>query len=596
MDPLGIDPEHGDARLIERRANRVAALARATTLVAGTRNSFCPLRRYCHVVSLRYSRRMALRISKLSAFVSVVTGLAALIPASASAVPCGSQNQARCDFGNVPDFSEVEFGHEIADELDDLGLKGWSLTVIDRDGIEAVRVSQGFADSADGQPFYATTASGIGSISKVFTEAAIRHAIELNQELPNTMCAGAFTLDTPFLDVLPPVFSEVAHWSYADVSIEQILVHAGGVPITHNLDEAPPGSPHWNRKYTYYDMMTKTNIETSCQEGAECYNNDNYVLATMMLPIIHNCGNRAFVDAWSTAACSDVVNPAARAECEIQYAFDMLGSMSNYIIEDWILDPLDIEATCDPRADPVINGQNVALGYAHANDPVGVLPREDVRACGVGRWFMTSQDLARAMRYVGSGSFFIDRANADALPYRHSGLLRDTTTPSETAVYTAWFESRPGDFYYAFETNQSLDVNPTDEPGPDDTIRAVFEAAREITLLPQPPLIAAIRGDWNCERIGAGADVLLQSYGRYDTRVFLADDQQGDGAKELWTVTAQNGSSANGSYVYYDASGSPNDDVLASGTWSLQRTTQNRLKMTRRDVNGWTGNYICSMI
>jgi hypothetical protein len=35
--------------------------------------------------------------------------------------------------------------------------------------------------------------------------------------------------------------------------------------------------------------------------------------------------------------------------------------------------------------------------------------------------------------------------------------------------------------------------------------------------------------------------------------------------------------------------------VLASGTWSLKRTEPNTLKMTRRDVNGWTGNYVCSV-
>jgi hypothetical protein len=533
-------------------------------------------------------------ISKLTAFAFVVAGFGALIPSSAFTAPCGSQDQARCDFGNVPHFAEVEFGHEIADELDDLGLKGWSLTVIDRNGVEAVRVSQGFADSADGQPLYGTTASGIGSISKMFTEASVRHAIELNHELPNAACAGAFSLHTPFLDALPPVFSEVAHGSYADVTIEQILKHTGGLPITYNLEEAPPGSPHWDRKYTYYDMMTKTNIETSCQEGVRCYNNDNYVLATMMLPIIDNCDSRAVVDAWITAACSNVVGSAARAECEMQYAFDMLGNMANYAIEDWILDPLDIEATCDPRADPVINGQNVALGYANANDPVGVLPREDTRACGVGRWFMSSQDLARAMRYVGSGSFFLNRANANALPDRHDGLLYDEATPSETAYYSAWFESRAGEFYYAFETNQRLAMNPNGV-GPDDIIRDVFEAAREVTLLPQPPLIESIRGDWHCQRIGAGADVRLQSYGRYDTRVFLAEDQQGDGAKEIWTVTAQDANSAAGTYVYYEASGSPINDVLASGTWSLKRTEPNTLKMTRRDVNGWTGNYVCSV-
>lgn len=530
------------------------------------------------------ARKSTARVSTTLGLASLVAvGLGLMVPGAAVAAPCGSNGQARCELGNAPLFSETAFADQVADEVDAFGLKGWSMTLVDRDGREIVRISQGFANSAAGRPFYATTVSGIGSVSKVLTEAAVRHAIELNQALPNTPCAGVFTLDTPFLDALPSMFSQIAHSSYADVTIEEIITHRGGVPGTNNPGPAsvPPGQ-HWNRRYDYYDTMTKTDISKPCTRGSRCYRNDNYVIATMMLPIIRSCNLRPVVDAWSWAACGSIVNAQDRAECQIQIAFDTLGVASNEIVQEWILDPLDIEATCDPLDNPVVNGQRVALAYSSAMDTTGELVKEDVRACGVGRWFMSSQDLARAMRYVDSGSFFLSRANATDLPSAHSGDLE--------GLYQARFRRLSRGFYYAFETNQPFDVLQADA-----VIKAAFDDAQGgHDLGDTPSLMHAIRGDWNCDRVGSSNDVILQVYGINDVRLFSPLGRQGLGAKDIWYVSTNEYEQASGTYVYYPALGSPTDDLLATGSWTLVRTAPDRLEMTRRDDGGWTGDYICS--
>jgi CubicO group peptidase (beta-lactamase class C family) len=280
-----------------------------------------------------YRRDTALtRPTELKFLSPLILALGLMVAASASAAPCGGNDQARCDFGNAQYFSEVDFADEVADAFD--GLKGWSLTLVDRDGNQIVRASQGFANSTTGQPFYSTTVSGIGSISKMLTEAAVRHAIELNQELPNVACADTYSLDTLFLEALPSIFSELAHESYADVTIEQILQHRGGVPHTVNDN---PGVPHWNRRYEYYNTMKKIEVTKICTKDDSCYSNDNYVLATMMLPIIHNCGYKAIVEDWGDALCANVSGARERAECKIQIAFDLLGRISNEIVSEAVL-------------------------------------------------------------------------------------------------------------------------------------------------------------------------------------------------------------------------------------------------------------------
>src|SRR5690606_14035464 len=89
--------------------------------------------------------------------------------------------------------------------------KGYGLTVLDRDGKDVLRMSAGIAiTSQDGGPvdFKSGRKSNIGSISKVITAAAVRHAIELSEDAPAyDQCE--VHLDTPFLNVLPAVFDEV---------------------------------------------------------------------------------------------------------------------------------------------------------------------------------------------------------------------------------------------------------------------------------------------------------------------------------------------------------------------------------------------------
>src|SRR5690606_20360826 len=141
----------------------------------------------------------------------------------------------------------------------------------------------------------------------------------------------------------------------------QILRHEGGVPA------GPPPDPYGYSLWDYWRTMRSPDnssyFEWTCSKGTHCYSNDNYVLATIMLALIWlPCDMRASIKNTINTACTSVPAGRHRQTCQIDYAFSLLGPVSNGIVQRLVMDPLGIDGGCTPGALTSL-GYDVAKSY-----------------------------------------------------------------------------------------------------------------------------------------------------------------------------------------------------------------------------------------
>ena len=106
----------------------------------------------------------------------------------------------------------------------DAGFSG--SVAITSDGEFTCRAGFGLADVANGTPNSADTVFGIGSVSKAFTAAAVLDLVD----------AGVLALDDRAGELLPGLGGAAA-----EVTVEQLLLHTGGLAGEHGGDHEPLG-------------------------------------------------------------------------------------------------------------------------------------------------------------------------------------------------------------------------------------------------------------------------------------------------------------------------------------------------------------------
>jgi hypothetical protein len=560
----------------------------------------------------------SLRLATLS-----LATLTSLLYSVDAAAQCGTNGQARCSKRPHPGLNVDGFANAVANNLATRNIKGYSLALYSEDGHPepVLDMSAGFAiDERSKRNFDGNAVSAIGSVSKLLTEAAVRRAMEIATDAP-AYSANRVDANTRFLDLLPTVFRRVAGTNsyYNDVTIEQILRHRGGVP--NSLRPDPYGNP-----YDYWMMMARLPptlpdggglpdggplphdcVKTPADSTApNCYSNDNYVIASMLLPIIRMPNMRNLVNQIGATVCSGKPAGRERDSCEIQYAFTTLGETTNAIVKEMLVDALaPTSASCDPTT--LVNTMTVAFQYPTGSTLGGGLPPGSpapfIRGCGVGGWFMRSHDVARIMRRVWDGSFFNHGMTGERMPRGHNGVL---------TFYRGLAVNRIEgmDLTWVLLSNSPLaltalpDGGVVADPNEFGLVGGAIDAAYTANTIappappPNPPVLGRVRAIWRCVQDGVSSNVLsLRISNRYDIKGSNLLDFNGESSEEIWSTSAENTTNASGTYRFYRGGTSPRaTSGVFVGSWTLTRNSGNSISITRHDnASGWSGAYSCAI-
>ena len=487
------------------------------------------------------------------------------------------------------------FADQIADELGTLGLKGYSISVFGEDGnlLPRLDMSQGLASGPTETtiPFTSDVASAVGSVSKLITEGAVRHAIEINNEANAVPASCKVHLDTPFLDVLPAAFRRAAGPSsyYNSSTVEQVLRHQAGVPTT--VPTLADGNPdHWR-------AMKRPSELQECARGTYCYGNENYVLAGVMLPLIRDCSLKAEIDDAAQSFCFRNAPGQSKDTCEIQYAVDELSVMSNEIAKAMVIDPLDARANCDYRK--LIGGNiMVARGFASGTAASGTYLGADLRGCSILGWHVPTNDLGRIMRRFWDGAFFNHASMGYRMPESHggavawsaNGVLGHYRGLASTMIPTTFGGEN---ITVAFVANSPV------QPGVIDGIvyNAFVSNARSTPEAVSHGVMTSARGTWTCTQIEVPTNTMSLRIGSSnDIKGFNRMDFGGWGSEELWFPWEIDSVQSNGEYVYYQAGTSPKatTNVYWGRYYMRQDATTGNIKIRRTDnATNWQGNYNC---
>jgi hypothetical protein len=476
------------------------------------------------------------------------------------------------------------FANTIADSVKAMNLKGFALSVYGEDGHPdpILTIQQGLA-SGPAETTIAHTplvAQAVASVSKLIVESAIRHAIEINNDADTPACE--VNISTPFLNVLPAAFSRAAGpgtW-YTSASVEHVLQHRAGVPNTPGT--LPDGHPD------LWSIMAKPAGHTSCTLNTRCYANQNYLLATMMLPLIRDCSLRASLESEAATFCRRNLIGPDKDTCEMQYAYDQLSLRSNTIVKEMVMDPLNASASCN-YTQLIAGNVSVARGFASQSAASGIYVPVEERSCAAGGWHMSTKELGRVARRMWDGSFFNHASTGFAMPEAHNGgiSLFLNGGQGEWRSLAMWMMPTAlgsESVSAAFVANSPVDT---------DTVYSILYNAFESAAASSPAAVnqgvfTPTRGRWSCARTGAPSQVVsLRIANRYDIKLFGPLDFSGQGSEELWTPTTVNTNSASGTFVFYRAGTSPKANFgVSRGTFSLTRNATTGGVSFTRTING----------
>ena len=552
---------------------------------------------------------------------TLTTAMALLDAGDAHAQSCGTSAPfATCTKRPHTKFNIDTFANTVADGLKTKGLKGYSLSVFGEDGNPApvLAMSQGLASGPTETtiPYTTSVAQTILSISKVLTEGAVRHAIEINNAVTAVPASCKVTTSTPILNILPAAFRRAAQAGlapgvkpfYDTVTVNQVLRHMGGVPDT--LPQLPDNSGP-----DYWAMMNRgvvdglpdggvpdggVNVKT-CPLDTMCYSNFNYVLATMMLALIRDCSLKATNESEAASFCFRNSTGRSKDTCQIQHAFDNLSVIGSKIVKEMVVDPITTKASCDYTQ--LISGNiSVARGFADAGAPSGGYQVIDPRYCNVGSWHMATNELGKILRHMWDGSFFTKRATSFEMPDSHNGGLLQFTNGlavqfrSQASLYMPT----------AFGSEDLIAVFFANSPvAPWEVDQLMYEAwqasQRTTPAAVNQGILSTARGTWDCNQVeNTTFKLILRISNANDMKGFIAKSWSEQGSEEIWTTTQWNTTQASGTSKSFKAGTSVAAPVLVyPGTWTVTRdgtTTPVKIKVKKTDTgSGLVTNYNCSL-
>ena len=281
----------------------------------------------------------------------------------------------------APVFNGVLFEEHVRKALGGI-VKGYAFAVADREGVIQARASGGWAqDPSDGNVRMSPTiVSGIGSVTKVMSGAALLHLFE-RRALANATVAAQ--LDTPMMARLPEKWRSQWRGRNLDrITYRHLLQHKSG------FRDSSCGSTEREALKYMADGVALADVGSF-----RCYNNFNYLLLRYLIPAIAYPGEAAAIhkkyESLSLEDYTEKVNIAFSHEYE------------RFIKNEFLPRSLDqFVATCRPLVD--LPAKSTAKGYASQAASAGSFIHtkaeeedKDFYCASQGSWHLSAEGLAR---------------------------------------------------------------------------------------------------------------------------------------------------------------------------------------------------------
>ncbi len=250
---------------------------------------------------------------------------------------------------------------------------------------------------ANGVPFDLNTESAIGSVTKLFTTVAVLKATNRDTRL-----------QMPLTQFLPFRWRHLAHSFYETVTIEELLQHKGGFVKSGR------------------GKHITTRLAKGRERSASEYAESPRAYSNTSMGIFH------FIFAKYAFKSTSFLNHRSLHDVEVKHQNSSLDTYNsevqkvtsaafNYGLYKYILKPLQISATCDPRISqfPPSNSIktppnapikhfpffSVARSYSSPSDSSGILLPSNMQNCASGGLYMSSKDLAKFATSLGNTNF-----------------------------------------------------------------------------------------------------------------------------------------------------------------------------------------------
>lgn len=316
----------------------------------------------------------------------------------------------------APKFDVARFEAAVERRMQGLA-KGWAVAVADAYGVRAKNAGGWAQSPGDGDIVMTSkTASGIGSVTKMLSGAALLYQFEQRKLAPQSVDQQ---LDKPMLARLPPVWQSA--WpgrNLERITYRQLLQHRSGF-----RDESCDGA-----KLDPLGQMA-AGVKVGDIGQLDCYNNHNFYLLRYIISAIAYPSEVATLDQRMRSKPLD----------EYTEVMNMVSSnlFERYVLREMLpksLAPLDF--TCRPYQLPA---KQVAKGYDNADDTRGALLKtaESHKAQGgycasQGSWYASAEGLAQFGRTLvlsdrwlsaGTRQAMFDPAHA-SLAYPWAGTVK----------------------------------------------------------------------------------------------------------------------------------------------------------------------------
>lgn len=527
-----------------------------------------------------------------------------LLVSESQAQRCDAPTGMQCFRLGSSEVDTKDFGEEVARALHRMTFKGFSLSVVGRNGRGILEITSGYRnDSKD--TFDRLTPSCIGSVSKMITEMALLKSLEIT-EIADKYSKCRRSVNSKAIELLPEIFHRITHPDYQRSDINNFLDHNSG--LSKCADIGKDGQDGHNR-WDYVKLLSSAIGEHAdkCDKGVAecgkpvpggyCYNNNNYVIAAMLLPLIRGgcSGKKREIEARSAVQCMFTPEGRRRDDCLVNHSIKMLSEEANDIVREmvWRSTTAMHNAFCKPLAnlqggpaqwflDPTNENEK---GQYRSPGEKEILPQ----GCGVGGWYTSSTTLARLLSKAWYGNFFLqEQLTVKQLPPAHTGL-------------------RDGYHSLAFKLGRGLSVaflsnSPFDFVEVGDAIIQAYEHHKyaKVKVGSSTLFRSRVRGiSWKCHSRDPGQPGFELRFSEWDQpKGLFKNEWNGYGAEEVWYVSKETKDRINGSYSYHQLGTSQLSDSARQGEFTAEirddSGTDESLLVWRRDLgSGWEGRYEC---
>ena len=280
----------------------------------------------------------------------------------------------------APVFNGVLFEEHVRGKLADI-VKGYAFAVADRHGAIQARAAGGWAQApSDGNVRMSTTVvSGLGSVTKMMSGAALLHLFE-RHALANTNVEAQ--LDTPMLSKLPEKWR--FQWrgrNLERITYRHLLQHKSG------FRDASCGGQTLQPLEQLAAGVKIADVGT-----LRCYNNFNFYLLRYLITAIAYPGEAAAIHKKYDSLSLEEYTKKVNIETSLQYGRFMRDEFFPRSLDRFV-------ATCRPQKE--LSPREAAKGYANKDDTSGAFVHsraeemdDEFYCASQGSWYASAEGLA----------------------------------------------------------------------------------------------------------------------------------------------------------------------------------------------------------